>query len=666
MFRLYADLLFRLPLAQSYSYEVPVAWEKKIQVGMLVQVSLRHKEEELGIVEKLHRHPPTQETLPLDKILYEEALVNEEQIALAHWMSDYYLCHPGEALFIMFPKATKKLPKKKHISPQPIQIQHQLNSKQERIYQKIQKEIHDLDQEKEIGQKKHLLHGITGSGKTEIYIYLIHHILSLKKSALLLVPEISLTVQLIQRLEKVFGTELALLHSGMKASQRFTNYCQILREEKKIVVGTRSAVFAPLKNLSLIIIDEEHDSSFKNNSTPRYDARQIALKRIEEKKSLLLLGSATPRLESYYHSQSSLFQLHSLSQRAQNMSLGEVELHPVSSPETIIGGSLLREIESNLKRKEQSILLLNRRGYYPQVYSTQSKRTELCPACSVSLNLHKNSQLVCHYCGYERFYNGNASDGGPAKLLGTGTQKLEDFLLARFPQARIERLDRDSVSQRSILEDTLTRFLGEEIDILVGTQMIAQGLDAPKLTLVGVLQAERNLYLPDFRAAEKTFSLLTQVAGRTGRSHRKGRAIFECFHPENPILQAAAKQDYRAFYEMEIPTRQIGFYPPYSRIIRLLGRSTHPERIRNFMSQLGEVLRDALFSHIEAKEVQILGPAPPSIEKIHNKFREHIIIKSKSFLALRPILQEIILEKKIPKLHAKDYLEIDIDPADIL
>ena len=431
----------------------------------------------------------------------------------------------------------------------------------------------------------HLLHGITGSGKTEIYIHLIHNAISLNYTALLLVPEISLTVQLIQRLEQVFINQLALLHSGLKPKQRFQSYLEIIRKEKKIVIGTRSAVFAPLTNIGLIIIDEEHDSSFKGNSTPRYDARQIALKRAESHNASLVLGSATPRLETTYYARNSLmsFTYHSLTHRAKGQGLPEVYLAKVDSPDSIIGDKLLAELDENIKRKEQSILLLNRRGYFPQVYCLESKTVELCPSCAVSLNLHRNGQLKCHYCGYQRHYDGFASDGGETRLVGTGTQKLEDFLLHKFPEVRIERLDSDIIDKQNVLKDTLLRFIGGEIDILIGTQVIARGLDAPRVSLVGVLQAEKGLYLPDFRATEKTFSLLTQVAGRAGRSNIKGRVIFECYNPQNPVIQAAALHNYEKFYQMDIPFRKATFYPPFSRLVRLVCRGIEQKRIQNFM-----------------------------------------------------------------------------------
>ena len=667
MFISYVDLLFNLPLRQSYTYQVPEEFLDRIKVGIRVQVKFGEQTKLCtAIIESIHKIEKVEKILPIIKLIDSEPLINAEQIALAYWISENYLCSTGEALFMMFPKGkeVKRTPQK---AQGETKIIYELNSSQRSIYQKIKHDFKNKSQRKEV--PIHLIHGITGSGKTEIYIHLINNAVSLNYTALLLVPEISLTVQLIQRLEKVFTNQLALLHSGLRPKERFQNYLEVIRKEKKIVIGTRSAVFAPLTDIGLIIIDEEHDSSFKGNSTPRYDARQIALKRAESHNASLVLGSATPRLETTYYARNSLmsFTYHSLTHRAKGQGLPEVYLAKVDSPDSIIGDKLLAELDENIKRKEQSILLLNRRGYFPQVYCLESKTVELCPSCAVSLNLHRNGQLKCHYCGYQRHYDGFASDGGETRLVGTGTQKLEDFLLHKFPEVRIERLDSDIIDKQNVLKDTLLRFIGGEIDILIGTQVIARGLDAPRVSLVGVLQAEKGLYLPDFRATEKTFSLLTQVAGRAGRSNIKGRVIFECYNPQNPVIQAAALHNYEKFYQMDIPFRKATFYPPFSRLVRLVCRGIEQKRIQNFMQKLGLLIEERFQDEAkDSQRIEILGPAPASIEKIHNKFREHILIKTNSMQTVRKILKEILFEKSELTTHALDYLEIDLDPLDMM
>ncbi len=673
MFDLYAKALLPLALAESYTYKVPEEYKDSLEKGMRVHVPFQSRTE-TAIIEEFTTHPPDlshqrgdqKHGLKIKSIIQSidpEALVNQEQIALAHWLAERYLANPGEALFKMFPKVTSFAPRKAPPSCSAMEP-YLLTTEQENAYHDIRAAFR-----KQGSRYCQLLHGITGSGKTEIYIHLLRDALMKGKSALFLVPEISLTVQLIERLKRVFSSQLALLHSGLRPKQRFENYLQVLRGEKRIAVGTRSAVFAPLQHLGVIILDEEHDSSFKEHSSPRYDARQVAQQRASSHGALLLLGSATPRVESVYHTRISKAALeqsssyHILSKRAQGQELPQVEVLELRDKGAVISPMLLEELGANLRRKEQSILLLNRRGYFPQVYCQNSKEVETCPACAVSLNLHRNGKLICHYCSYQRDYTGLGSDGGPTDLLGTGIQKLEDFLIHYFPKARIERLDSDAISRRSVLEDTLLRFLAQEIDILVGTQMIARGLDAPQVSLVGVLQAEKSLYLPDFRSTEKTFALLTQAAGRAGRSKVGGRVFFECMNPEHPIIQAAACHDYAGFYQAELPVRKAAFYPPFSRIIRLLCRGPKQERIRSFMRNLAVDLENKI-EPMGGRTV-LLGPAPAPIEKTHNKFREHILIKSTQLPRIRALLADM-KEAGAFSLPKNDYLEIDCDPVDIL
>ena len=659
MFHLYAEIIFALPLQNTYTYQVPIELSNEIKVGQRVLVSFRNKKQ-IGIIYKLSSILPhiDAKILSIDDVLEKESIVSTGQIQLAQWMADYYICGIGEALFKMYPKV-KKIKDTYKIKKEEARIHCQLNEKQELIYKNILKQR----------EKSHLIFGITGSGKTEIYIHLLYDIYKQKKGALLLVPEIGLTVQLIQRLKKVFGEELALLHSALPEKERFLAYRQVLRGEKKLVVGTRSAVFSPVRDLALIILDEEHDASFKENSTPRYDARQIALKRAQDNCACFVAGSATPRMEMMYMARNELydnFVYHELKTRARDSSLAEVTLLGFTDQENIISLVLLNELEKNIQKKEQSILLLNRRGYFPQVYCVDSQCIESCPSCSVALTLHRSLQLICHYCGYQRKYEGVASDGGESLLIGTGTQKLEDFLVEHLPEANIERLDSDVLTRRSILEDTLLRFLNREIDILIGTQIIARGLDASHVSLVGVLQAEKGLFLPDFRASEKTFSLLTQVAGRAGRSEIKGRVFFECINPKNYVIEMASEQDYEKFYQVELPIRKASFYPPYSRLLRLLCRGPKQDRIQKYMKLLSKCL-EKNFSQVLGIEqkYKILGPVPAPIEKTHNKFREHIIIKTNAFRKVRQILKNVLEEDHLPR-HRDDYLEIDLDPVDIL
>ena len=677
MFNKYAEIVFDHSLKQRFTYIIPEKFLETIKVGMRALV-IFNKQEEIGLILNI-----TDNALnDLKELSYIQTLpdpipiVNAEQILISKWMSSYYLCSEGEAIFKTFPKVKSFDYIKTSIDFTP-NIINKLNEEQQVIYKKLKsqlskstevKDLSKIDLKKEKEVNINLLYGATGTGKTEIYIHLIKDVLEKNQNALLLVPEISLTVQLIQRLEQVFGKTLALLHSGLKSNVRFENYLKILNNEKKIGVGTRSAIFAPFENLALIILDEEHDQSYKENSSPRYDARQICQMRARIHSSLIVFGSATPRLELLYHAKHKKenIVLHTLNKRAKGATFPDVKIIYVKSPDTIISGQLLNEIQLNLEKKEQTLLLLNRRGFYPQVFNSETQKVETCPSCSVSLSLHNDANLHCHYCGYTRLFTGITETGAPATLIGAGIQKLEDFLIRRFANARIERLDSDITVKRSVLEDTLNLFFNHEIDILLGTQMIARGLDVPNVTLVGVLQAERGFFMPDFRANEKTFSLLTQVAGRAGRDKKQGRVIFECFNINNPYILAAAEQNYEQFYDLELNVRKVAFYPPYSRLIRLLGRGPDLERIKYFMENLSERLHTDLSDILSMPtELQILGPVEAPILKINNKFRIHILIKTISMRSVRLILDKYLKEGLL-KTHPKDYLVIDFDPIDLM
>ncbi len=672
MFTLYAEVVFNHPLKQRYSYIVPDSLTGKLKVGMRAIVPF-NKNPTVGLVISLSNQEPNipNQILHITELPDPIPILNNEQLILGQWMTNYYLCSEGEALFKMFPevKSFEETSLSKKATPKII---HKLNEEQERLYENLKKYLPEkIEEAKEIKIESfketstHLLYGITGSGKTEIYIHLLRDVLLSNHKALLLVPEISLTIQLIQRLQKVFGNELALLHSGLKNQVRFSNYLDLLKGRKHIGVGTRSAVFSPIDNLALIILDEEHDASFKENSTPRYDARQIAEARGSLHGGLVIFGSATPRIELTYQARNSNSNVHYhiLKNRAKGASLPNVEMIHIETHNTIISKKLLHELQINFEKKEQSLLLFNRRGLYTQVFDIQKNEVETCPACSISLNLHKDTNLHCHYCGYKRMFDRSSLTEENTRLIGMGIQKLEELLLYQFKDVRIERLDSDTTLKKSVLEDTLSRFLNKEIDILIGTQMIARGLDAPNLTLVGVLQAERGLFVPDFRASEKTFSLLTQVAGRAGRDEKKGRVFFECFNVNNPIIKAASLQDYDQFYESELAIRKIAFYPPYSRIIRLLGRGSNEERIKSLMENICEILHHE-FANIANTQIAILGPAEAPIHKINHKYKEHILIKTTMLPTVRNSLAKLINEDKF-KVHPMDHLIIDFDPMDL-
>ncbi|MCB1170315.1 MAG: primosomal protein N', partial [Leptospiraceae bacterium] len=634
MFDRFARVAFRIPLDRALSYRLTDGTMDAVP-GSRVEVTLNGKIE-IGIVTELS-DIPERESLDLISILDPCPVVTERQIELAHRMADYYICGPGEALFKMFPappasfrkdsKRPIKLPESKPApAPSP---QHELNEEQRRIYEAIRGEHR--------AGRMHLLHGITGSGKTEIYIHLMRDALLENRGAILLVPEIALTVQMIQRLQQVFGPAIALLHSGLPARERFLNYLSVLNGSRRLVVGTRSAIFAPVPDLKYLIIDEEHDSSYRENSAPRYDARLLARWIAARNDTMILAGSATPRLESRRACEThpEFFHYHEIKGRASG-SLPEVHIVQAPLNQNPLSGQLLTEIEKNLKAGQQTILLLNRRGYQPFIYCENCASTVKCPRCSVTLHFHRPDILLCHYCSFSMRNDGICPEcGGPTKNAGTGVQRLEEFLANRFHEARLERVDTDTSRGGRNLQDSLSRFFDRELDILMGTQMIAKGLDAPDVTLVGVLQADQGLMLSDYRAQERTFSLLMQVAGRAGRGQFKGRVLIEALNPDHPIIHLAAAQDYHRFYASELQLRQATNYPPFCRLIRFLIRSPEQEYAEQKIDELAELLESQFASELE-KDMELLGPAPAPIERIHDQYRMHILLKTRTYEKIRP------------------------------
>lgn len=695
MFRKYVDVWVKRPVQNAFTYLVPEDLPNKPGIGHRVIVPF-HGQELEGIICGMHRNDPEYTVQPLVRVIDPEPILNAEQLELVPWMAQTYLAGPGECVFKMVPRgrrwpeaASNRLSRKIQPEKRPL-TEHSLNKEQNAALVSILIDLkRNCQKNTEGGVAMHLLHGITGSGKTEVYIHAIRECLASGRTALFLVPEISLTVQLVDRLQRVFGKSLALLHSALSGAERFGSYVRLKRGEARIAVGTRSAVFAPLKNIGLIIIDEEHDASFKEHSTPRYDARRIAFKRARSNNAVLLPGSATPRMETIYpvrrpgHAKN--FHYHILKERATGASLPEVQVVEWRAKDIPLSGQLVNEIDKNIKAGEQTILLLNRRGYNPGVLCKGCESLEQCPACAVSLNLHKNGRLICHYCGYQRKFDGLCSCPKKAHLvpLGSGTQKLEEYLLNLFPGVRLERLDTDVVSRRGVLTETIGRLLQHEIDILIGTQMIAKGLDAPGVTLVGVLQADAGLSLPDFRAVERVFQLLTQVAGRAGRGARKGRVIFECMQADDPVIHFAAEQNYEAFYQDEILRRHAVSYPPFVRLLRLVVRSEEESRARGTIEELAAILREPLLDLRAIKQEtdlqhqsgvrpqtqgwaqafpELVGPVSAPLERLHGQYRFHLLIKFLEAKPVRDLLARILAKYKIRGA----YLEIDFDPVDIL
>lgn len=513
-----------------------------------------------------------------------------------------------------------------------------------------------------------LLHGVTGSGKTAVYLAAMRKVLEDGCSAIMLVPEIGLTPAAAAQLHDTFGDEVAILHSGLTDDERAEQWHRIRRGEARIVVGTRSAVFAPVSDLALIVVDEEHDLSYKQEETPRYHARDVAVMRAKMSNTAVVLGSATPSLESYYNA-SSKYRLIVLPDRVEERPLPNVELIDMrdefkeTGEEQLVSRRLGEEIRCCLERREQVLVLLNRRGYSPVVLCRTCGNTVQCKNCDIPMTHHKGARRIeCHYCGYmERVPEKCPKCGSEyVYFLGAGSEKLEEHLHGMFSKARIARLDRDTVRGRHDFERALSAMHAGEVDLVVGTQMIAKGHDIPGVTLVGVVGADTALKFPDFRAAERTFQLLTQVAGRAGRGDMPGKVVLQTYFPDHYAVQFAAKHDYFGFYEKEIKFRSWMKYPPFSALANILIRSDQLDDALKYSGWIGY-----WFKEHEPPGVKVMGPAPAPIVRLKRDFRYHFILKSASREKMNGAIRAMLThasEKKIPRTN----IVVDVDAQNLI
>lgn len=520
-----------------------------------------------------------------------------------------------------------------------------------------------------------LLHGVTGSGKTEIYIRAIGQALAEGGSALMLVPEIALTPQVSRLFYAAFGQQVAILHSALSAGERLDEWQRIKQGLARVVVGTRSAVFAPLSRLRLIIVDEEHDASYKQEETPRYNGREAALKRAEIAKAVVVLGSATPALETYYLAKERN-QLNYLALESRILKRPLPEVHIVDMREefqrfgrsALISEQLRQGIRARLARREQVLVLLNRRGYSRVVLCRSCGNTIYCEQCSVAMTFHRtDNRLLCHYCGStapvpERC---PVCQGQHIYFIGVGTEQVQEALARLFPRARIERMDRDTTRQKRSYHKILGKFARGETDILIGTQMIAKGHDFPNVTLVGVVSADSGIALPDFRAAERTFQLLTQVAGRAGRGEIAGEVIIQTYYPNHYSLKYACWQDYLEFYKHEIRFRELLHYPPFVSLANILLQESDLAKLARIARRAAGEL-EAVREELAAREaVKILGPAPAPLEKIKGKYRYQILIKATDKELLRELIKRAA-ERLVRAKIGMGRLAIDFDPLTVM
>lgn len=542
-----------------------------------------------------------------------------------------------------------------------------LSQEQDQVHKELLEHYHS-----ENGEVS-LLYGVTGSGKTSVFMKLIEDVVSENKGVIVMVPEIALTSQLISIFKANFGDKVAVFHSGLSLGERLDEYKRVKKGLASIAIGTRSAVFAPFSNLGLIIIDEEQEHTYKSESTPRFHARELAKFRTVYNKSLLVLASATPSIETYYNAITGKYNLTKLTKRFGDATLPEVYVADMNE-ETASGNSsmfsnvLLENIEQNLIDRKQTILLLNRRGHNTFVTCRSCKETVLCPNCSISMTYHSaNDRMMCHYCGYSAKYTGvcPTCNGDTLTLGGCGTQRAESELAEIFPTARILRMDTDTTMGKSAHEKKLSDFAEGGYDILLGTQMVAKGLDFPDVTLVGVLSVDQMLYSDDYRGYENAFSMITQVVGRSGRGSSKGRAVVQTYTPENIIISLGSKQDYDAFYEDEIKIRKAMLYPPFAQICLVGFVCENSAKLLRAANEFVCKLTNILNMEYNDIPIRVLGPSPAGIPKINNKYRYKVILKCRDDSRFRKMLNDVLIRFSKTREYSDVTVYADMHPIDL-
>lgn len=693
----YLQLALNVPANQTFTYEnveagkrvaqeekeqkelIPAKRARKVesyeaQIGSRAEVMFGNKRMTGIIVAAFDQLP---DDLSFDKrkirkilrVLDPVPLLSKELLDLGRWLSSFYLCPIGEALCSMIPGAKREgeAGSFASIDADSFESDNVLSDEQNDAVNKITAS--------EGGAKNsyHYLYGATGSGKTEVFLSAAKNVLEKGQGVLYLVPEIGLTPQVVQAVTRRFGNTVAVLHSALSPSQKLGEWKRVLNKEARVVIGARSAVFAPIPDLGLIIIDEEHDSSYKSGNSPRYHARQVAMWRAARLKIPLVMGSATPSVESWKAIEEGQFAVHRLTKRLAGGKMPIIASIDLSLEKMngAISLPLENEIRQTLKEKRQTILFLNRRGFN-HIFRCASCGFELkCKNCSVPMTYHKaQNRLVCHYCSYsvEAFRVCPQCGSVDIGYSGFGTEFIESEVKSKFPNARALRLDTDAIGKKGELEEKIAAFKKGEYDILLGTQMIAKGLNFPSLKLVGVILADTSLHLPDFRAAEKTFSLITQVAGRAGRFFPDGKVFVQTYSPKNPAVYCACHSRDKEFYQEELSMRSLLNFPPYSRLLRLVFRSMAQSDAAAFAEDACKIISEELDSLKKkrlsgAERTEILGPSECPLAKINSNYRNQLLLRGPSITLLQKLAAKLVYGYR-----AKDgvYIEIDVDPVNLL
>lgn len=678
-----ADVALALPLENIFSYSIPPECEPQIKPGVRVRVPFRNREMIGYIVgQRIMETSSKTKLKPIIQVLDDIPVLSEPILKLTHRISEYYGSSWGEAIenalpkWVKFGKSAEKALAKELKEPAGEYLPAKdlkLTSEQQAAFDILLARLEEPGKAKPV-----LLFGVTGSGKSEIYIRLIREVLKKGKTAICLVPEIALTEQIKRFFYQHFGDYLEILHSKLSDSERFLAWKRLEQGRKKVVLGPRSAVFAPLPNLGLLIMDEEHENTYKQETTPRYHAREAAIWRAEHEKALFVMGSATPSLETMRRAETNEFERLDLKNRVDDKPLPQVQLIDLKlftggkKRPTILSPKMITEIQNNLTKKEGTMLLLNRRGFATHINCPKCGSIETCPSCQVSLTFHQEDEnLLCHYCNFHKPVPDLCSQCQTPVLrfAGFGTEKVESEVAALFPQARIARMDADSVKKKGSHEVILKSFREKTIDILIGTQMIAKGFDFPHVTLVGVILADVGLMLPDFRSAERTFQLLTQVAGRAGRGTIPGRVLVQTFSPDHPSVRFAKDHDYLNFYKHETRERYEYRYPPYSQLMNIIIRSKIEKEAYLYAKEVRDNLQKAFGiepgpSGSSPKPIELIGPAPLPFYKLRGHFRWHVMIKT-----LQPAEDlSVKVRQSLAQIKKKTAVAValDRDPLNIL
>ena len=663
---MYLEIILNLPINQGFTYSyIPPENEKPElvpQVGKRAEIMFGNKKTEgfiIGISDKLPQNlgfDPAK-IKPIKRIIDKEPLFGDELIEIARWLSRYYLCTLGEAVFSMIPSGRRET------SAGGFGFEEDISeSKKNVLSQEQQKCVSEILNSTSTNLY-HYIYGPTGSGKTEVFLSLAEKILEQGKGVIYLVPEIGLTGQVVRSVTNRFGKTAAVLHSGLTPSQRLKEWNRIMHKEARVVIGARSAVFAPLPDLGLIIIDEEHDGSYKSGNNPRYHARQVAMHRCSNLKIPLIMGSATPSVEAWYGMQNNSIIKHTLSKRLAGGEMPHISCIDLKlyHTEGAISAPLEQQIKAVLAKKHQVILFLNRRGF-THFFNCNMCGYELkCKNCSVPLTYHKSeNRLKCHYCGWSTVPPSSCPSCGSIEIgsSGFGTEYIEAETKAKFPNAKIVRMDTDILKNKDELLTTLEDFRNGKYDIMLGTQMVAKGLNFPNLELVGVILADAGLHMPDFRAGERTFSLITQVAGRAGRYFPDGKVIVQTYSPGQEPVYFACTNKLVDFYNWELEQRRLMEFPPFSRLLRLVFRSYDKANARETALQAFKIL-----SEKSSKGVEIIGPAECPIEKINSSWRYQILLKASSIVPLQAMARSLLSDYT----HNQNvYIEYDVDPVSLL